>query len=153
VNLQNDQVVLKVGTVTASMQSFMKDLQAGGNVSTSARMRESLNIVDAWVAAVTDPVDPLFNELDDFSNTLTDGLGPQGSPLEKCANAVFTEWQVHAAQKSPVDDRQYFDLLYGWLWSLINLQTQAMQMIQAANQYRCVCAPAPFIDSRGRHME
>ena len=72
--------------------------------------------------------------------------------LEKCANAVFTEWQVHATQKSPVDDRQYFDLLCGWLWSLINLQTQAMQMIQATNQYRCVRG-VPFVDSRGRHLE
>ena len=87
--------------------------------------------------AVTDTVDPLYNELQLFSQALLGGpLDPEPSPLATCANAIFTSWKLNSQQKSPVDDRQYYGLIYSWVTSLIGLQTQAMQMIQAANQYK-----------------
>jgi hypothetical protein len=136
VNLETNEVVLTAGTVTDSMQLFLQNLQAGHNISTNAVMQQSLAIVDAWANVVTDNVKPLFNELQDLSNKLAGVSAPLGSPLVKCSKAVFANWQLYAAQKSPVDDRQYFDLIYGWVWSLINLQAQGMQMIQAAYQYK-----------------
>lgn len=139
VNLANDEVTLTAGTVTKAMQSFLLDLQAGFNVSTSPRMRQNLATVTAWVDLVTNPGDPLFIELQVFSTTLLGGLQSQASPLAACANAVFSNWRLKAAQKSPVDDRQYFDLINGWVLSLLNLQAQAIQMIQAANLYKCGC--------------
>lgn len=132
----NDQVRPTAATVTVAMQSFLLDVQAGFNVSTSSRMRQNLAIVDAWADSVTDPRNPLYSELDIFSATLLGGLQSQASPLASCANAVFSNWQTKAAQKSPVDDRQYFNLIINWVLSLLNLQAQAMQMIQAANQYK-----------------
>lgn len=144
VNLQTDQVTLTAGTVTQAMQSYLRDLQAGGNYSTSVRMQQNMAIVTAWADAVTNSVNPLYNELQIFSTTLLGGLQPQSGPLATCANAVFSNWQLYAAQKSPVDDRQYFDLIYGWAFSLINLQAQAMQMIQAANQYKFVGRPSVY---------
>ena len=141
VNLNDDKVTLTSGTVTQAMQSYLLDLQAGGNYSSSFRMQQSMAIVMAWADAVTDPVNPLYNELQVFSTTLLGGLQSQNSPLATCANAVYSNWKLYAAQKSPVDDRQYFNLIYGWVLTLINLQTQAMQMIQAANQFKCVGSP------------
>lgn len=138
VNLANDEVTVTAGTVTQAMQSFLRDLQAGVNVSTSSRMRQNLAIVNGWADAVADPVNSLFYELERFSTALLGGLQPQASPLALCANAVFSNWKLKAAQKSPVDDRQYFDLINGWMFSLFNLQAQTIQMIQAANLYKCV---------------
>lgn len=137
-NLANDEVRLTAGTVTQAMQSFLRDLQTGFNVSTSPRMQQNLAIVTAWVDLVTNPADPLYIELEMFSTVLLGGFQSQASPLGACANAVFSNWRLKAAQKSPVDDRQYFDLINGWVVSLLNLQAQAIQMIQAANLYKCV---------------
>jgi hypothetical protein len=122
-------------TVTVAMQSFLLDVQAGYNISTTPRMQQNLDIVTGWADRVTSSKDPLYSELQTFSTTLLGGFQSQASPLALCANAVFLNWQDKAPQKSPVDDRQYFDLIYGWAFSLINLQAQCMQMIQAANQY------------------
>lgn len=144
VNLQTNQVQTTAGTVTMAMQNFLRELQAGGNYSTSFQMQENFDIVMAWINAVTDLDAPLYNELQLFSQTLLGGpLDPEPGPLVTCAKALFSNWQLNAAQRSPVDDRQYFGLIYGWLSSLINQQAQALQMIQAANLYRCVGAPPP----------
>lgn len=129
---------MTAGTVTQAMQTYLLDLQAGGNYSTSPRMQQSKKIVNDWADAVTTTVNPLFNELQIFSSTLLGAGQPTTGPLATCASAIFSSWRLYAAQKSPVDDRQYYDLINSWVMTLINLQAQAMQMIQAANQYKCV---------------
>lgn len=139
VNLQTNQVETTAGTVTQAIQNYLQELQAGGNYSASFEMQQNYDIVMEWMNVVTDPDDPLYNELQLFSQALLGGpLDPEPGPLVTCAKALFSNWQLNAAQKSPVDDRQYFGLIYGWVSSLINLQAQALQMIQAANLYKCV---------------
>lgn len=134
--MQTNQVALTSDTVTQAIQNFLTELQAGGIYSQSAEMQQNEAIVISWMNAVTNSDDPLFNELQLLSETLLGGsLDPESSPLATCANALFTNWQTNS-QKSPVDDRQYYTLIYSWVTSLIGLQTQAMQMIQAANQYQ-----------------
>jgi hypothetical protein len=147
VNLNDDKVTLTSGTVTQAIQNYMIDLQAGGNYSTSPRMQQSMAIVTAWADAVTDVNNPLYNELQVFSSTLLGGFQSQASPLASCANAVYSNWKLYA-QKAPFDDRQYFSLINSWVFSLLNLQAQAMQMIQAANQFKYVCRQVARLASR-----
>lgn len=136
-NLNDDKVTLTSGTVTQAIQNYMIDLQAGGNYSTSPRMQQSMAIVTAWADAVTNANSPLYNELQVFSSTLLGGFQSQASPLALCSNAIFSNWQLYSG-KAPFDDRQYFSLINSWIFTLLNLQAQAMQMIQAANQFKCV---------------
>jgi hypothetical protein len=142
VDLDSDRVILESGTVMQAMSGYLQLVQLGFNYSTSGEMRRNFEQVNNWANDVTD-IKTTFADLQLLGTKLTSRQAGQGSALEICANAIFTSWRVKGAQKSPVDDRQYFALIYGWLLTLIDLQTQAMQMLQAAHLYKCVGPVSP----------
>lgn len=120
------------------MANLMQEWQAGGNISTNIAMKQQMATVNGWANSVVstgNPSQSLYVTLQSFSQTLLSGSGPQASPLALCSQAILTSWQLPSNPKSPVDDRQYYEIMNQWVLSLISLQMQAIQMIQSANLY------------------
>lgn len=81
-----------------------------------------------------DPTKNLYIALQTFSSSLINDQGGTGSPFSLCARAMFAGWQT-SSNKSPVDDRQYYDIIYGWVLDIIGIQAQGLEMIQNANLF------------------
>ena len=138
-----NQVVTTPSTVIVAMQNYMQLWQKGASPN-SINMQEDMNSINAWLNDVITPLDgsaTLFSSLQALSDALTQTTTSgalQLTPLQQCAQSIFNNWQVNAnyADKSPYDDRQYFDIIYNWYGTYFGVQLQAMQMLQAANMYK-----------------
>ena len=143
VDMITNQVVTTPSTVIVAMQNYMQLWQKGASPN-SINMQEDMNSINAWLNDVITPLDgsaTLFSSLQALSDALTQTTTSgalQLTPLQQCAQSIFNNWQVNAnyADKSPYDDRQYFDIIYNWYGTYFGVQLQAMQMLQAANMYK-----------------
>ena len=93
--------------------------------------------INNWAKAVLSPDDlskSLYVALQTFSGNLINDLGGSGSPFALCSSAMLAGWQAYG-QKSPVDDRQYYDIIYGWVLDIVGIQAQGLEMIQNANLF------------------
>lgn len=118
-------------TVTVAMSNFLQQWQDGGNITTNFDMQKEFEVVSLWAAEVSPngKSDGVFESLRSFSENILNTLTPGKSPLETCADYIFQSWLVNKRQKSPVDDRQYYSVLNGWLISnIISFQVQATQV-------------------------
>ena len=153
-DLETGQTGVYTGvTVTQAMQDFITEWQMGGNPGQSSLMQEQMAIIDGWATTVlgiqvpsdqssnpatwiVNPGSSLFSTLKAFSDTLVNSFNPVSSPITACSAAIFSNWQlVPASNKAPVDDRQYYNIMGNWVMSLVTVQLQLLQMIQAANFY------------------
>ena len=141
VDIFKDQVIIQdnTATVMGAMSKYVKLVGLGFN-STSPEMLAYVETVDAW-ADQTTKLSTTFADLERLGSLLTTKQAGF-TTLKLCSQAILEGWQTYS-HKSPVDDRQYFGIIYGWVLSLVDLQTQAMQMLQAAHLYKCVF-PACF---------
>lgn len=135
VDIFTGKVKARTGTVMDAMDKYLRLAQAGYNYSTNSQMRTYYKKVNDWATETTE-LQTTFFDLVNLNTALVKEQPGQGSVLQLCANSIFTSWQTFSGQKSPVDDRQYYGIIYGWVLSLIDLQTQAMQMLQAAHLYK-----------------
>lgn len=142
VDMITNQVVTTPTTVTIAMQNYMKLWQKGANPQTDLNMIDDLNNINNWLNNVLSPSAgsaSLFTSLQDLSDALTQTSSSgtlNQTPLQLCAQSMFNNWQLNYPDKSPYDDRQYFDIIYNWYGTYLGVQVQALQMIQAANMYQ-----------------
>ena len=92
-------------------------------------MKYQYKLVLDWAKRVGDPGSGTFSSLNSLGARLYTGVAGGPSPIETCANAIYGAWKVKAPQKSPLDDRQYYDLISGWTIStVIGLQARGLQV-------------------------
>ena len=142
VDMITNQVVTTPSTVTIAMQNYLQLYQKGGNPATSLNMMDDMGNINNWLNNVMTTYGGsanLFTSLQDLSDALTQTSSSgtlQQTPLQLCAQSMFNNWQVNYPDKSPYDDRQYFDIILNWYGTYFGVQVQSLQMLQAANLYQ-----------------
>ena len=142
IDMITNQVVTTPSTVTIAMQNFIKLHQNGADPKTDLNMINDQTNINNWLNGVLSAEAgsaTLFTNLQDLSDALTQTSTSgtlKTTPLQTCAQSIFNNWQVNYPDKSPYDDRQYYEIIYNWYGTYLGVQLQALQMLQAANLYQ-----------------
>ena len=114
-------------TVTIAMSEYLEEWNKDGVFDTY-----KLNIISQWAEEVSPAKggnDGVFASLSVFSDKILTSLGPDGSSLQICSSYIYERWRDTVRQKSPVDDRQYYAVINGWMiQKIISFQVQAIQV-------------------------